>query len=137
MMKLPKRQSSQSLRALPVTRLQPEALAFLAEEVWRLQRRTERLAKALGDETVKGVRDSATRLVDALARNHIAFEDHAGERYQEGMRLDVVHVDGEPESDQALWISDTVKPSVLLDGRLLAPGQVILSTKPPGGSAQE
>jgi hypothetical protein len=75
--------------------------------------------------------------VDALARNHIAFEDHAGERYQEGMRLDVVHVDGETEPDQALWISDTVKPSVLLDGRLLAPGQVILSAKPPGGGAKE
>lgn len=86
---------------------------------------------------MRGIQDSAARLVDALAQNQITFEDHSGQRYQEGKRLDVVHVEGDPEAGQALWVSETVKPTVFLNGRLLAAGHVILTTAQPEDVAKK
>ena len=106
-------------------------LVRVAEEVWRLERRVERAARTAGEEPLKSIRDSAMRLRDTLDSGRVRLEDHHGEPYHEGMRLDIVHVDGDPAPEQPLWIVETIKPTVLLDDHVLSAGQVILGTQAP------
>lgn len=98
----------------------------VAIEVWRLRRRADRLAHDVGEDAMKGVRDSVRRLDDLLARYQVEALDHSGEPYHEGLRLDILHVDGESKPDRPLRVLETVRPTVQVAGRVLTTGQVIL-----------
>ncbi len=114
-----------------VTGSTPGLLVRVAEEVWRLGKRADRAARLTGEKRLRGIRESVLRLQDALADHRVRLEDHFGEPYREGMRLDILHVDGDPGSEGSLWIIETVKPTVLLDEQVLSAGQVILGSNPP------
>ena len=98
----------------------------VAEEVWRLERRLERVAVQVGDDPLDSVRDALQRLKDLLDESGVRALDHDGERYMEGVRLDVLHVEGEPTEDSPLCVIRTVRPTILADGQVVASGQVIL-----------
>ena len=112
------------------------SLLDLADEVWRLGRRAERLARAVGPEHVKGIADSAARLRLVLADEQVTFEDRTGEPFQEHLSMHVVQVLDRVDDDEPLWIEDTIKPMVRLRGLAVRPSHVILSAK-PGGAAEE
>lgn len=114
----------------PVKALQPDFRVRLAEEVWRLGRRVDRAASSAGAEALHGVRDSVRRLDGILSENGIEVRDEAGQRYQEGLRLTVLHVEGDGPDDLPLWITETVQPTILVDGRVHSQGQVILTRRP-------
>ena len=90
-----------------------------------------RLSRSAGVEATRAVIDSAERLQRMLNELGITFEDHTGKPYQHDQRLDVAQVEGEVSESSDLWITETVKPTVLLNGRVLRPGQVIVSAQPP------
>jgi hypothetical protein len=105
-------------------------LLDLADEVWRLERRTERLARAIGAEPLKGIADSAVRLKEILANEQVTFEDHTGERFQEHLSMRVVQVLEHGDEEGPLWIEDTLKPMVRMRGLAVRPSHVILAAKP-------
>lgn len=112
-------------------RVDTDFFARLAEEVWRLDRRAKRASALAGEKALQGVRDSAERLRTVLADNGIEVQDHSGEAYREGSRLTVLHVEEEASGDQRLWISETVRPTVLIDGVVHDAGHVILTPRRP------
>jgi hypothetical protein len=103
----------------------------VAEEVWRLRRRLDRAFEQVGTDVLQGVNDSTSRLSTILSDYRVEVLDHAGESYDEGRRLTVLHVDGQPSDGQRLWIAETVSPTILFDGKILKEGQVMLSTRAP------
>lgn len=115
-----------NLRILPA-----DALVQLADEAWRLGQRAGRLSRASGPEIARGVLDSAERLKAVLNEMGLTFEDHTGKPYRHEERLDVAQVDGEVSESSSLWITQTVKPTVMLEGRVIRHGQVILSSNEP------
>jgi hypothetical protein len=111
-------------------------LVRLADEVWRLNRRIERAREHVADSDFRGVLDSAARLQTVLADWRVTIADHTGERYHEGMRAAVLHVEGAVDDDHEVWIADTIRPTVLLDDRVIRESQVTLATRPHGESRQ-
>jgi hypothetical protein len=103
----------------------------LADETWRLGRRASRLSRSAGVDAARGVMDSAERLQRVLADIGIGFEDHTGEPYRENEGLDVAQVEGEISESSALWIAQTIKPTVLVRGLVVRPGQVVISAQQP------
>jgi hypothetical protein len=108
----------------------------LAEEVWRLRRRVERASVSTSAESLRGMTDSADRLQAILGDIGVVAQDHTGTVYVDGTRLTVLQVEGEPVEGQPLWILETVKPTVELDGQVISEGQVILTTTQPAGVAK-
>jgi hypothetical protein len=109
----------------------PRFLLELADEVWRLARRAERLGRLVGPEPVRGVTDSAARLRQVLEEEQVTFEDHTGEPFREHMSMKVVQVIGDVvDDDEQLWIEDTIKPMVRVRGLAIRPSHVILSARP-------
>lgn len=95
-----------------------EALLRVVVEIWRLGRRVDQ--SEIAD---RRVRDGFERVTAALTACGITIEDLEGERYDEGMHMDVIACDG----GDAI-IQETVRPAILVAGRRV-PGmrpQVIL-----------
>ncbi len=109
----------------------PDFLVKVAEEVWRLGKRIDRAARVVGEEPLRGVRDSLERLQVTLARNQVRVEDHQGQPYHEGLRLDILSVEGDGDLD-TLWVLETVRPTVFVDDQVLGTGEVILGSHPRG-----
>lgn len=98
----------------------------VAEEVWRLEQRLDRAARQVEDDALEGVRDALQRLRDILDEAGVQAVDHTGGRYIDGLRVEVLHVEGEPSDDAALRVVRTVRPTIMVDGRVAVSGQVIL-----------
>src|SRR5688500_8123131 len=71
----------------------------LAEEAWRLGRRLDRAVAEVGPEPLEGVRDALVRLQDLLDEAGVKAVDHDGERYVDGLRLDILHVEGDATAE--------------------------------------
>lgn len=132
----PTQEPSAAQMPIAVTYLNPDFLIRMAEDVWRLRRRTDRTARTIGEDALKAVRDAVARLEDTLASNDIRLEDYSGQPYFEGLRLDIAFVEGDVMADDPLWVVETVKPTVLLGNRVLSTGQVILANRPPEAERQ-
>lgn len=104
----------------------------LAEEAWRLGRRLDRAAAEVGAEPLDGVRDALVRLQDLLDEAGVKAVDHDGERYVDGRRLDILHVEGDSAATDGspMRIVRTVRPSILVHERVAISGQVILGPLP-------
>jgi hypothetical protein len=101
-------------------------LLRVAEEAWRLGRRVDRAASDVGEAPLADVRDALSRLRDILSEAGIEAVDHDGERYVDGLRLHILHVEGDALDGSSLRIVRTIRPSILADGQVAVGGQVIL-----------
>ena len=95
-------------------------VARLATEFWRLKRRLER-AEDGGELTP--LRDSITRIDDVFAEHQVRAVDHDGELYDPGLQVEVLH---QREGSGAIYVQETVKPTITLEGRVLQHGQVVI-----------
>jgi hypothetical protein len=94
-------------------------IARLATETWRLGRRLERVGD---DERLRALHDSRSRLEDALTEYGVETIEHEGQTYDAGLRVEVLH---EGETDGNPVIVETIRPTILLAGRVLQQGQVV------------
>jgi hypothetical protein len=101
-------------------------LLKVAEEAWRLGRRLDRVAAEVGDAPLADTRDALQRLRDILNDAGVETVDHDGERYVDGLRLHILHVEGEPADGVPLRVVRTIRPSILAEGQVVVGGQVIL-----------
>ena len=107
---------------VPDTRI----LLRVAEEAWRLGRRVDRAASDVGEAPLADIRDALQRLRDILSEAGIEAVDHDGERYVDGLRIHILHVEGDAADSIALRVVRTIRPSILADGRVAVSGHVIL-----------
>jgi len=105
-------------------------VSSLAIEIWRLEKRVQREK----EDMIKGENSGFTLIVDQMQRIKDVFKkqeieicEHAGETYNDGLSLKVLHVeemDGIPLGK--MQIIETIKPSVYLKGKVIFPGEVIV-----------
>jgi molecular chaperone GrpE (heat shock protein) len=99
-------------------------VARLASEMWRLRRRLERAEQAAADDQrLRPLRDSVTRLDDILAEFRVELIEHDGQPYDPGLQVEVLHA---REGEGPTVIVETIRPTVLLGGRVLQQGQVVI-----------
>ena len=106
------------------------ALAITAVEWFKASRRLVALAGAT--EPARGGRERAqlafsrSKVEDALSAVGMRLVDHDGEAFSPELPAEPVN----PEdfgSEEALTVSSTIEPTVMLSGRILSRGRVVLA----------
>ncbi len=98
-------------------------IARFALETWRLRRRLDRYAQSVAPEHLRPLQESVRRLEDVLLGAQVEFRDHIGERYSEGLQVEVIHI---RDGDDGLHIVETIQPSILVSGRVVRQAQVVV-----------
>ena len=119
--------ASLKLQATAGQRWAEPLIARIAAETWRLGRRLRRIQT---DDRLGPLRDSLNRLEDLLAEYRVETIEHDGQDYDPGLRVEVLH---EREGSGNLTILETIRPTILLDGRTLLHGQVVIGPAADGG----
>jgi hypothetical protein len=96
--------------------------------MWRIRRKFS----AIGTDQLPDEMKKAHRYVqstwDALTTNKLEIRDHTNEKFPQGSpALNVVAFQPTP-SVQSEVITETIKPTIYYDGRLIQMGQVIVAT---------
>lgn len=97
-----------------------ELIGRMATEVWRLARRFSRIAEG---QDARPVGDSVARLHDTLRQYGVELQEHDGQTYDDGMRVEVL---AGLEPDVRLIVAETIEPSILWNGRVIRQGKVTL-----------
>jgi hypothetical protein len=96
----------------------------LAVEVWRMNNRLIKI-EGLTEAQQRGFDSSLQKFVKFLDRYDVKIIDHTGEKYNEGMNVDVLSF----ESDSSLktsMIKETIEPSVTCKGHIIKKGKIIV-----------
>jgi hypothetical protein len=101
------------------------SLVDLGVEVWRLQRRLEKLGKNVSEDQSKALQNSYAKLLRYLERNDIEITDYTDQKYNEGMNLDVLAVEKDSNIKQSI-IKETHEPAITHKGQLLRKAKVII-----------
>jgi hypothetical protein len=97
----------------------------LAVEVWRINNRLIKAGDGLSDTQKRGLESSLQKFIKFLDRFNVKFIDHTGQKYNEGMSVEVLSF----ENDQTAkypFIKETVEPSVVCDGMVVKKGKVVV-----------
>jgi hypothetical protein len=115
----------EALQALPEPEdpLDADALATAATNLWKAQRK-------LGQEGGPTATYLA-RCRDGLAEIGLVIQDHDGDPYHAGRRLEVLAFEHDPQA-AAEHVVHTVQPSVYLRDKHIQIGQVIVGTPDAG-----
>lgn len=96
-------------------------------------REMSRIGRLIGDVDTQGLhdyaallRDHMTRIDEIMIAHQIELRDHTGEPWVDGLPLVVVYVQ-EDVSDPV--IVETIRPSIVLDGRIIAHGYVVIGNR--------
>lgn len=106
-------------------------VARLANETWRMRRRLARIDGTRDGAALRPVIDSISRLEDVFAEYQVQIVEHDGEAYDPGLQVEVLHV---REGEGEMVIIETIRPTVLMKGRVLQQAQVVIG---PVGSESE
>ena len=105
------------------------ALLLLATEWWKSTRRLLRLAAEAAPDRVERERAQATyaarRINAALAGLGLRLADHDGQPYSPAMPAEPVNPE-DFDTEEGLVVAETIEPTVLLDGRIVQRGKVVL-----------
>ena len=112
------------LRAVPgpAEQLDVDALAAAATNLWKAQRKLD------DGPTAKYL----ARCRDGLAEIGLVIQDHDGDPYHAGRRLEVLAFEHDPHA-AAEHVLHTVQPSIYLRDKHIQIGQVIVGTPDAGG----
>jgi hypothetical protein len=101
-------------------------LVDIALEVWRVEQCCKRLQVAANRED-SALTFSMEKIRHSLREMGLEIKDPAGERYQEGLSLDVLAFDyPEGESHEHGVIQETMSPAIYYNGQLVRLAQVIV-----------
>ena len=115
-----------------------EALCALSVEVWRLKGRLARLTEVLPAKELRPLQSSISKMEEALAGGGVQVDDPQGRPYHEGDPLEVLVFEPSPGLSRPT-VLQTVKPAVLLGGKVSRRAEVVVGTpgkaeEPKGGS---
>lgn len=100
-------------------------LIDLAVEVWRVSVRIEKVAPEIQEVQRKGIETSLQKLKRHLDRYDLEVVDYTGQKYNEGLNLDVLNVEKDA-SVTVPTVKETVEPTVLHKGQVVKKAKIIL-----------
>ena len=100
-------------------------LVDLAVEVWRISSRMEKVSSEIQEVQRKGIESSLQKLKRYLERYDMEVIDYTGQKYNEGLNLDVLSVEKDP-SVIVPTVKETVEPTVLCKGQVVRKAKIIL-----------
>lgn len=111
--------------------LSPEIYSALAIEVWRLEKRLNKI-KSTMDEKIgsdaEPIFDQIRRIKDCFSKYEIELKEHTGENYNDGLSLKAIHFEIDENLPKGVMrIIETVKPSVYLKGNIILHGEVVVA----------
>lgn len=105
-----------------------QSLIDLAVEVWRLEKRLQKTTESLSDDQNKAFNNSISKLQRILEKNDIAITDYTDKKYNEGMNLDILSIEKDPDIPHSI-IKETHEPAVLHKGQLIKKAKVVVLEK--------
>jgi Holliday junction resolvasome RuvABC ATP-dependent DNA helicase subunit len=97
----------------------------LAVEVWRINNRIMKAGNDLSEIQKRGLESSLQKFIKFLDSHDIKIVDHAGEKYNEGMNIDVISFTKDQNVKTPL-IKETIEPSIICKGYVIKKGKVIV-----------
>jgi len=98
-----------------------KALARLAENVWRLERRAERSV-----ESASWAQPVIERLNDDLKELGVEIIDRVGSTYSDGETMEKVHSDAPADWSGGLLVTEVISPTIRIAGQVVEPGKVVV-----------
>ena len=98
-----------------------KALARLAENVWRLERRAERSI-----ESASWAQPVIERLNDDLRDLGVEIIDRTGTPYSDGETMEKVHSDAPADWSGGLLVTEVICPTIRITGQVVEPGKVVV-----------
>lgn len=100
-------------------------LIELAVEFWRIKNRLVKASVNLDDIQKRGLESSVQKLIKYLDRFHIEIIDHTDQKYNEGISVDVLSFENDPNISVPT-IKETVEPTITCQGNVVKKGKVIV-----------
>ncbi len=97
----------------------------LAIEIWRINNRIIKASTDLPEIQKRGLESSLQKFIKFLDRYQIKIVDHAGEKYNEGMNIDVLSFEKDKDANNPI-IKETIEPSITCKGIVIKKGKVIV-----------
>lgn len=110
--------------------LKPSAknIVDLGVEVWRLEKKFEKLNSSLNEDQLTSLHNSLMKLTRYLELNDIEVKDYTNQKYNDGMNLEVITSEKHPDLEQSIvGLTDT--PAILHRGQLIKRARVIIYEK--------
>ena len=102
-----------------------ELIAQLATCLWRIKNKAEKIDSP--DRNVRSVCRHAEAALDVLVEGKIEIQDLVGQKYITGMAQSVLAFQPE-ESIREEVISETIKPTIYYQEKLIQKGEIVVST---------
>jgi len=116
----------------PLVADNPGFITDLCTKLWRVDKQLAELARRVEAPELQRLMRRFDELKDVLHAEHIEWHDYSGQKYDPGLAPRVLTLQptaGLAEGQES--ILETVKPTVYRQGKLLAPGEVIVGIPMP------
>ena len=97
----------------------------LAVEVWRINNRIMKASADLTEMQKRGLESSLQKFLKFLDKNEIKIIDHTGEKYNEGLNVEVLSFEKDPTVNTPK-IKETVEPSIVYKNSIVKKGKIIV-----------
>jgi len=97
----------------------------LAVEVWRINNRIMKAESSLSEIQKRGLESSLQKFVKFLDHNDVRFIDHTGQKYNEGMNIEVLSFEKDQTAKYS-FIKETIEPSITCNGMVVKKGKVVV-----------
>jgi hypothetical protein len=108
--------------------IQTNDLVELSIDFWRMEQRINRMAGTLPKEQKEILENSLQKIKRYLNKNDIEIVDHTGQKYNEGLNLEILAVEKD-EGIKNTIIKETKEPTILHKGQVVHIGKVIVVSK--------
>jgi len=105
-----------------------QSMVELATEVWRMERRFEKLGEDVSENHRRGLESSLQRMKRYLEKNDVETRDYTGQKYNDGMNVDVLLVEKDESVGDPL-VKETVEPAILHKGQIIRKAKIIVVGK--------
>lgn len=103
-------------------------VADMAIELWRLEKRLAKAEEKLSSDENKALNNSVDKIRRFVQKNDIDVTDYTGQVYNEGMNLDILSSEKDPDLKQSI-VYETHEPAVTHKGILIRKAKVIIREK--------
>ena len=103
-------------------------IARAAVETWRMLKATERLGNEDGGPAIRVLMAAVRRQADVFCQAGLSWEEYDQQTYDVGMNVEVAYyetVHSAPKDKHV--ITETVRPGIKLDGKMIQPGLVVVT----------
>jgi hypothetical protein len=105
-----------------------EELSEMAVDLWRLERRVEKIRGQLPESHILAFEHTIHRFRRLLDKYQIEIVDLTGRKYYEGLNVEILSIQKSPGLAEPL-ITETIEPSIVHGGKVVKRARVIVTEK--------